>query len=129
MILQYCCANLTVIIDYEYPCSPSPCGPNSQCVELNGLPACTCLPTYIGSPPFCRPECVISSECPLSKACVNQKCIDPCPGACGENSICRVNNHSPICSCPNGFTGNAFSRCHPIPRKILIRIQLFFNIS
>lgn len=85
---------------------------------MNGQAICSCLPTYIGSPPACRPECVVSSECPLNKACVNQKCVDPCPGACGENAVCNVNNHSPICSCRVGFTGNAFSRCHPIPRKI-----------
>ena len=101
------------------PCQPSPCGPNSQCREVNGQAVCSCLPTYIGSPPGCRPECVVSSECPLDKACVNQKCVDPCPGTCGQNAQCRVNNHSPICSCISGYTGDPFSRCYPIPRKII----------
>lgn len=99
------------------PCQPSPCGPNSQCREVNGQAVCSCLPNYSGSPPACRPECVVSSECAQDKACVNQKCVDPCPGTCGTNANCHVRNHSPICSCAPGYTGDPFSRCYPIPRK------------
>jgi len=99
------------------PCAPSPCGPNSQCRNVNGQAVCSCLPTYIGSPPGCRPECVVSSECAQNRACVNQKCVDPCPGTCGLNARCEVINHSPICSCQFGFTGDPFTRCFTIPRK------------
>jgi hypothetical protein len=99
------------------PCNPSPCGPNSQCRQVNGQGVCSCLPNYIGSPPGCRPECVVSSECPQNRACLNQKCVDPCPGPCGLNTRCEVINHSPICSCRQGFTGDPFSRCFAIPRK------------
>ena len=102
------------------PCQPSPCGPNSQCREINGQAVCSCLPTYIGSPPGCRPECTVSSECPQNKACVNQKCVDPCPGTCGQNARCNVVNHSPICSCNAGYTGDPFTRCSPIPRKYTV---------
>lgn len=105
-------------IEYKNPCSPSPCGPNSQCREINEQAVCSCLPNYIGTPPGCRPECVVSSECPLSNACVNQKCIDPCPGTCGLNTKCNVINHSPICSCIPGYSGDPFTRCSPIPRKL-----------
>jgi len=116
---QFC----RVIPVYQEPvevkdvCNPSPCGPNSQCREINGQAVCSCLPTFIGSPPNCRPECTVSSECPQDKACVNRKCVDPCIGTCGQNAVCRVVNHSPICSCTEGYTGNPFSRCYPIPRK------------
>jgi hypothetical protein len=106
------------------PCNPSPCGPNSQCREINGQAVCSCLPTYVGSPPACRPECVVSSECPLDKACFNQKCSNPCPGPCGQNAKCQVNNHSPICSCNQGYTGDPFSRCYPIPRELYYIILL-----
>lgn len=99
---------------FENPCQPSPCGPNSQCRESNGQPVCSCLPSYVGSPPGCRPECVVSSECPLDKACTNQKCADPCPGVCGLHTKCNVINHSPICICQNGYTGDPFTRCTPI---------------
>lgn len=93
------------------PCSPSPCGPNSQCRVVNGQSVCTCLPEFMGSPPGCRPECTVSSECPTNRACVNKKCGDPCPGTCGINSRCEIINHTPICSCPPGFTGDPFVSC------------------
>lgn len=102
---------------YVNPCIPSPCGPYSQCREINLQAVCSCLENYIGSPPHCHPECVVSSECPLDKACVNQKCVDPCPGVCGQNARCNVRNHSPICTCSSGFTGDPFVQCHLIPRK------------
>lgn len=100
------------------PCNPSPCGPNSQCKVNNGQAICSCLPEYIGSPPGCRPECVVSTECASNKACINQKCVDPCRGTCGQNAQCQVINHSPICSCLSGMTGDPFIRCYPIPSKI-----------
>lgn len=110
------------------PCNPSPCGPNSQCKEVNRQAVCSCLPTYTGSPPDCRPECVVSSECPLDKACINQKCSNPCPGTCGLSTVCSVINHSPICSCSPGFTGDPFTRCYRLPRKFLLlfKMQLFY---
>ena len=93
------------------PCQPSPCGPNSQCRQINGQAICSCVPGYIGGPPTCRPECVTSSECPQNEACNNQKCIDPCPGTCGFNAKCQVRNHSPICTCSPGYSGDPFVRC------------------
>lgn len=100
------------------PCSPSPCGANSQCKEIKGQAVCSCLPSFVGSPPYCRPECVISSECPPNLACIDQKCLDPCIGSCGDNANCNVINHSPICVCKAGLTGNPFTRCFPIKGKL-----------
>lgn len=95
---------------YDDPCNPSPCGANAQC--NNGQ--CTCLPEYQGDPySGCRPECVINNDCSRDKACVRNKCIDPCPGTCGQNAICDVINHIPMCSCPQGMAGNAFVQCSP----------------
>lgn len=110
---------ISALISNSTPCQPSPCGPNSQCKEINNQAVCSCLSEYTGSPPSCRPECTVSSECQMIKACVNQKCSDPCPGNCGVHSNCQVINHSPICSCKTSFTGDPFTRCYPIPRKIL----------
>lgn len=59
----------------------------------------------------------MSTECSQDKACINQKCIDPCIGVCGLNADCRVQNHSPICACKNQYTGDPFTRCYSIPRK------------
>lgn len=93
------------------PCEPSPCGPNSRClVSESRYAVCSCLPGYRGSPPVCQPECTASYECPQNRACVNLKCIDPCPGTCGIGARCEVISHNPICSCPNG-KGNPFVSC------------------
>lgn len=95
------------------PCDPSPCGPFSRClVSPQGFATCSCLPSYKGTPPACQPECIVSSDCSQTTACVNQKCIDPCPGSCGINAICHVINHNPICSCPEGQIGDPFTNCY-----------------
>lgn len=114
-------------IDNSSPCYPSPCGPNSQCKDNNGVPICSCLPGFVGSAPACRPECVVSSECAFDKACIQQKCKDPCPGVCGSNAECRVNNHSPICYCRPGYTGNPFTVCNPSPRMSTAPIESNFK--
>lgn len=102
---------LFLVPPVQHPCNPSPCGPNSQCREINNQAVCSCIPGYLGSPPTCRPECVVSSECILSEACINQKCVNPCPGTCGIGADCKVINHNPTCSCPAKFTGDPFTRC------------------
>jgi hypothetical protein len=105
-----------VLREPENPCSPSPCGPNSQCRVVNGVPVCSCLPNYVGRAPNCRPECTINAECPGNRACIGEKCQDPCVGACGTNALCTAINHSPVCSCQTGYTGDPFSGCTIVPR-------------
>lgn len=93
------------------PCNPSPCGPNSQCREVNEQAVCTCILGFVGIPPTCRPECVVSTDCGPTEACINQKCNNPCIGSCGIRAICQVVNHNPICSCPVTMTGDPFVKC------------------
>lgn len=93
------------------PCIPNPCGSFATCRDQGGYPSCSCLPQYTGTPPNCRPECVISAECPSNKACINEKCRDPCPGSCGVNALCTVNDHTPNCYCPSGYIGDPFNLC------------------
>lgn len=93
------------------PCNPSPCGPNANCD--NGV--CTCLPEYHGDPYFgCRPECSLSSDCPLDKTCVRNRCVNPCINSCGTNANCEVVTHMAVCTCPSRTTGNAFIQCSPV---------------
>lgn len=103
------------------PCTPSPCGPNSQCREINSQAVCSCRDTFIGIPPNCRPECTINSECATDKACVNRKCVNPCRDQCGKNANCRVIAHNPMCSCQEHYTGDPFSYCMPGIYKLTIR--------
>lgn len=102
-----------VLEPYRNPCAPSPCGANSICQNIGQIPSCTCMPNYIGSPPNCRPECVVNSECLPSLACIQQKCQDPCIGSCGIGAICSVSRHTPMCTCPEGYSGDAFNICTP----------------
>lgn len=96
------------------PCVPNPCGPNAEC--KNGQ--CACIPEYHGDPFVgCRPECTINDECSSSKACLRNKCVDPCPGSCGLGAICEVHNHIVICTCPQDMTGNPFVFCRPFESK------------
>lgn len=64
-----------------------------------------------GTPPNCRPECTINAECASTLACINQRCGDPCANVCGYNAQCSVINHTPVCSCLPGFTGDPFTQC------------------
>lgn len=99
-------------ISQPNPCVPSPCGPNSQCrVSATGA-VCSCLPNYIGRSPNCRPECTINDECSLQMACTNNRCVNPCIGSCGNNALCHVSNHAPICMCQPDFTGDPYSGCY-----------------
>merc|ERR1712198_767747 len=59
----------------------------------------------------CNPLCIRNTECPINKACVNQKCVNPCPGVCGTNATCSVQNHIPSCKCDPGYTGDPFINC------------------
>lgn len=94
------------------PCTPNPCGPNTVCRAAGSVAHCSCLPAATREP-GCRPECRTDSECPPQLACRNNKCRDPCPGACGAHAICRVRLHSAICTCPVNFVGDPFVRCLP----------------
>ncbi|KAL3268259.1 hypothetical protein HHI36_007383, partial [Cryptolaemus montrouzieri] len=107
--------NFIVVPIPTHPCNPSPCGSNAICKEQNGVGSCTCLPEFFGDPyTGCRPECIMSSDCPHTQACINMKCKDPCPGSCGLNAECSVINHNPQCYCLPGFSGNALTFCRKI---------------
>jgi hypothetical protein len=126
------------------PCVDA-CGFNALCQVVNHNPVCSCPAGFMGSarveckrepqPIECkanklthnlrdinylnlvapRPECTDNSECSNDKACINQKCRNPCaeyPNSCGNNAECHVRMHRPICSCKDGFTGNAQSVCY-----------------
>ena len=100
------------------PCNPSPCGPFASCKPLRETPMCSCNAGYQGSPPNCRPECLINDECPKIQACIKQRCLDPCSGACGLNAECEPRNHIAIFKCPVGYEGDPFRQCNKIPEVL-----------
>lgn len=111
----------------QNPCVPSPCGPYAECRDIGGVPSCSCLKSYIGSPPNCRPECTINSDCVSNQACINERCRDPCPGSCGLAAICNVINHTPACTCPEGFTGDPFNNCYLKRKKFSEKFDWLFT--
>lgn len=60
-------------------------------------------------------ECYEDNECGPERACIKRSCVNPCIDGCGIGALCRVIDHKPQCSCPNGFSGDAYIRC--LPRK------------
>lgn len=100
------------------PCqSPSPCGPNSYCtVNGKNQALCTCENGYFGDPTSrdgCKPECSRPEDCSAEKTCIQMKCRDPCPGACGISAECFVQDHRPFCQCLSGLVGDPLTRCYP----------------
>ena len=111
-----------VIVD---PCDPGPCGTNADCRIHLQRAICSCIPEHFGNPYVaCRPECVVDTECARNKACINNKCGDPCPGSCGTRALCDVVNHKAMCVCPEGYVGDPFLACRPIPCKHVHRMLL-----
>lgn len=110
------CHPMLQTIEFTNPCEPTPCGANAKCkVSRNGAAACICTSGYFGNPyETCTPECIINTDCPYNRACLRNKCEDPCPGICGTAATCDVINHVPSCRCALGYTGNPYAFCHII---------------
>ncbi|KAI5751389.1 hypothetical protein M8J77_007046 [Diaphorina citri] len=80
------------------PCSPNPCGSNTQCNVASNRPVCSCLPGHWGNPlTYCQ-----RGEC-------QEELCDRSP--CGVNTRCEVINMVPTCSCLPGYTGSPLSGC------------------
>ncbi len=113
-------------------CDPRSCGQHAIVKPVETYCVCECKPGFLGVPPSCRPECVVTPECPLDKACVNNKCINPCADdVCGTNARCSVIHHNPICSCLVGYTGDPLDRCCKSLSKwnveVFVSYQMYFS--
>jgi len=95
------------------PCNPSPCGQNAECIRNGDNANCKCPPGHQGDPfVFCKKgECEYDHDCDHQLACFDFKCRDPCIGTCGQLAECQVRDHRPICSCPQGYTGDPLTAC------------------
>lgn len=95
---------------FIHPCTKSPC----HCAfnrHINDY-SCNCLPNFIDPLPNCKSECRSNAECPMHMACLNQFCKNPCVDEmCGENAMCKVKMHKPVCECKQNYTGNPFVKC------------------
>ena len=81
---------------------------------------CTCPENFFGNAySRCSPECTEHEQCSNRLTCNNLKCVDPCVEACGSNTNCRAENHTAICSCKKGYTGNPIEGCSPLRKEYL----------
>lgn len=89
-------------------CVPNPCHPTAICEPRLSSFDCKCPTGFIGDPlqSGCHKqgECTNGDEdCPIEATCFEGRCVDPCDGACGTNSLCKVVNRKAICLCREGY--------------------------
>lgn len=103
----------------QLTCNNQICGPNTECKQKGRVLGCVCKKGFYGDPLIgCRPQCVLNPDCEENKACINNKCENPCKGVCGVNALCEVKNHVPLCYCPPNHSGDPFLSCSPA--KVII---------
>jgi len=59
------------------------------------------------------PGCTTNSDCPDYTACRNTQCMNPCAvdDPCAPTANCKVINHQPVCTCPDGYIGSPTTEC------------------
>lgn len=99
----------------------TPCNQPSKCQVIPSAPVrtmiCICPEGYISSGSgSCKQMeltrvvgCISDSECAPERSCINSICRDPCN--CGQNALCRIKEHKPVCTCEQGFDGNPEIGC------------------
>jgi hypothetical protein len=72
--------------------------------------------------------CSNNNDCPDHAACENRQCINPCAirDPCAASANCKVFNHQPICTCPDGYVGtpNVDCRLRKYYRDIVFVVKL-----
>lgn len=57
-------------------------------------------------------ECTSDLECGGAEACVSQRCVSACIGACGTGALCDAAQHRARCHCPPGTAGDPARICY-----------------
>lgn len=100
------------------PCDINVCGVNAECQVSNHIATCKCPGQSAGDPKIecVKFECNFHSDCGQSDACFDNKCVDPCsvPNVCGHGADCSPLNHSAVCTCHPGGTGDPNLGCTPV---------------
>jgi len=89
----------------------NPCEPLSESMRsVSNAGACICINDWSrkslwGMSTGVRPQCWL----PINKACIRNKCKDPCLGVRAQ---CSVISHIPTCICEPGYIGDPFTNCN-----------------
>ena len=104
------CPNNQACIQRECqdPCPFEQCGIKAFCTVNAHRARCQCPEAHKGSPYIeCKPyECLTNPDCPMTQACRNEKCVDPCD--CAANADCSARNHRGYCTCIPGYIGDPY---------------------
>ena len=104
----------------------NPCAVNAECRPINHQSSCFCPPGLQGDPYVdCKSvECLINQDCPQDKACIQNRCVNPClhDPPCAPTADCRVRQHSASCVCPPGTIGNPFVLCSPREEPVVTEV-------
>ena len=91
------------------------CGRGATCSVVNHRPICSCPSRSTGDARIeCKTlQCIENTDCDSGKSCVKNTCVDVCrlDGVCGNNAKCTTINHTPLCSCDAGYTGDPTVGC------------------
>lgn len=73
------------------PCEDVFCGPNAECMLINGQPKCMCAAGFTGG---------------AAAGCSD---VDECAGSpCAPGAVCRNNRGGFVCECPSGAEGDPY---------------------
>jgi len=57
-------------------------------------------------------SCFTNSECPITHACINSVCQNPCHDLlCPAGKVCRVRKHKAVCTCTRSSCEGEISIC------------------
>ena len=91
------------------------CGRGAVCSVVDHSPFCSCPARTTGDARSeCKTlQCIENNDCDSGKSCVKNQCVDVCrlDGVCGGNAQCTTINHTPLCSCAPGHTGDPTVGC------------------
>ncbi|CAG0881855.1 unnamed protein product [Darwinula stevensoni] len=92
---QCLCPTPNIGQDCRHPCEDIYCGPNAECMLINGRPRCMCSNGYSGSTNEVA-GCVDVNECLANP--------------CAPNALCRNGPGTFSCECPNGYEGDPYKK-------------------
>ena len=95
-------SDVTKSVSFLFPCTMTWC----ICSYMH-LSHFAAIPVVVG--------CSSDDECPLTQACEQRSCINPCnqDNPCSPRAYCTVQQHRPRCACPSGMTGDPYRQCFP----------------